>query len=414
MRILHTSDWHLGRTLEGRSRLEEQAQFLDRLCEIVCEEAIQLVLVAGDVYDTYNPSAESEQLFFNALERLGDGGRRAVVVVAGNHDSPDRLIAANPLAAKHGVTLVGYPADVLPAGPPAGAAGRVASGPGWVEIAVPGASETAVLACLAYPSEARLNQILCETLEEEAQQVAYSERIRAALAMTALNFRDDTVNLVVAHLFMAGGWESDSERAIQLGGALAVAPGVLPAASHYAALGHLHRPQQVAAAPVPCRYSGSPLSYSFSEADQVKEVVIVDAAPGRKTVVSPLELDCGKPFKRWRAGSLAEVYSWCGQPANRECWVDLEFSSEQPLTASQMAELRRLHPYLVNIRVNLTQTDQTGTETRLSEMSLTEKFSLFVTRQTGAEPTAELLEFFLELINQEDGVNGDCTGGVVA
>ena len=96
MRILHTADWHLGRTLEGRSRLEEQAQFLDELAEIVEKEKIDVVLMAGDAFDTVNPPAAAEQLFYESLSRLSNRGKRPVMVISGNHDSPDRLAAATP------------------------------------------------------------------------------------------------------------------------------------------------------------------------------------------------------------------------------------------------------------------------------------------------------------------------------
>lgn len=111
MRILHTADWHLGRTLEGRSRQEEHEKFVDELCTLVRDEAIDLVLIAGDVFDSGNPSAAAEELYFDALARLGENGRRAVVVIAGNHDSPDRLTAVQALAQRHGATLFGYPYD---------------------------------------------------------------------------------------------------------------------------------------------------------------------------------------------------------------------------------------------------------------------------------------------------------------
>jgi len=111
MRVLHTSDWHLGRTLEGRQRLPEQEQFIDQLCDIASSEEVDMVFVADDVFDTSNPAAAAEELYFDALERLSDGGSRAVVVIAGNHDSPDRIRATNPLAAKHGISLIGYPGD---------------------------------------------------------------------------------------------------------------------------------------------------------------------------------------------------------------------------------------------------------------------------------------------------------------
>ena len=111
MRILHTSDWHLGRSLEQISRIEEQRAFIDLLVETCEDQKVDLVLVAGDIYDTYNPPASAEELFYEALERLSGKGKRAVVVIAGNHDNPERLCAASPLAYKNGIILLGYPAS---------------------------------------------------------------------------------------------------------------------------------------------------------------------------------------------------------------------------------------------------------------------------------------------------------------
>ncbi|MEZ4237801.1 MAG: exonuclease subunit SbcD [Myxococcota bacterium] len=109
MRILHTSDWHLGRTLHGRSRAAEHEAFLDELVDLAGE--VDLVLVSGDVFESTNPPIDAEQLYFDALARLGDGGRRGVVVIAGNHDSPDRLRASAPLCERHGVWVLGRPGD---------------------------------------------------------------------------------------------------------------------------------------------------------------------------------------------------------------------------------------------------------------------------------------------------------------
>ena len=109
MRILHTSDWHLGKNLKHISRIDEQREFIDCLCKTVEEQKIDLVLVAGDIYDTYNPSDAAEELFYDAIDRLNDKGKRAVVVIAGNHDNPERLCAASPLAYKNGIILLAYP-----------------------------------------------------------------------------------------------------------------------------------------------------------------------------------------------------------------------------------------------------------------------------------------------------------------
>ena len=420
MRVLHTSDWHLGRSLEGRSRLPEQEQFIDELVEIVNKEAVQLILVAGDVFDTYNPSADAEGLFFDALERLSDGGKRAVVAIAGNHDSPDRLHAANPLALKHGISLLGYPGEQLTVGIAPGGVRRLQTGAGWMEILVPGYEEKAIIYALPYPSESRLNEVLTEKLDDVSQQTAYSDRVGRLFAEADQIFRPDTVNLGLAHLFAFGGLESESER--QLGGALAVSPLVLPKQAQYMALGHLHRPQKINSAPQSCRYSGSPLSYSFSEADQQKEVVIVDVSPGSSAQVSSINLSCGKTLKRWRANNIEEARIWCAEPQNQSAWVELEILTDQPLTTSEQTELRKNHAGIITIRPIFPELAADAAEARrLSEMPLVERFEMFFQRERGIAPPEDLVRFFLEMVNQSEGKQesdsedlSPATGGEVA
>ncbi len=417
MRILHTSDWHLGRNLEGRSRLPEQEQFIAELVNIVSKEAIQLILVAGDVFDTYNPSAEAENLFYDTLERLSDGGKRAVVVIAGNHDSPDRLHAANPLALKHGISLLGYPGEQLSIGAAPGGVERLKTGPGWVELGVAGSEEKAIVYALPYPSESRLNEVFTEKLDEETQQVAYSQRVGDLFREADRIFRPDAVNLAVAHLFAFGGLESESER--QLGGALAVSPLAMPKQAQYVALGHLHRPQQVPNAPQSCRYSGSPLSFSFSEADQQKEVVMVDVVPGGLAKALPINLSCGKALKRWRANNMEEARFWLEEPKNLKCWIELEIVADQPLETSELVELRKAHSGIITIRPIFPGLAVDLDERRLSEMPLVDRFKLFFERERGVAPPEDLVGFFLEMVNQPES-EGETnqvirpTGGEVA
>jgi exonuclease SbcD len=395
-------------------------QLIDELVDIVTKEQVQLILLAGDVFDTYNPSADAEGLFFDALERLSDGGKRALVVIAGNHDSPDRLNAANPLALKHGISLIGYPREQLTTGTASGGVQRVAAGPGWIELAVPGCNDKAVVYALPYPSESRLNEVFTEQLDDVSQQIAYSDRIGKLFTEADQIFRPDTVNLVIAHLFTRGGLESESER--QLGGALAVSPQAMPKQAQYIALGHLHRPQQIHNAPQVCRYSGSPLSYSFSEADQQKEVVIVDITPGNPGEIQSINLSSGKALKRWRASSIEEARAWCVEPKNHSCWVDLEIMADQSIGIPALTELRKIHPGIITIRPifpELTSEDQDTR--RLSEMSLVERFNLFFRREKGIAPPEEMIRFFLEMVNQAEPDNesnmegaSQPTGGEVA
>ncbi|MBW7460102.1 exonuclease subunit SbcD, partial [Paenibacillus sepulcri] len=200
MRILHTADWHFGRSLEGRSRLDEQAAFVDELATLVKAEDIDLVLLAGDVYDSVNPPAAAEQLFYEALSKLADGGRRTVAVIAGNHDHPERVAASSPLAARSGIRLVGLPSDR----------------PREVDVVRTG--ERAVIAALPYPSESRLRELLSEETDEALLRTAYSERVGRLMRKLGESFTPDTVNLAMSHIYVLGGLETDSERPIQIGG----------------------------------------------------------------------------------------------------------------------------------------------------------------------------------------------------
>ncbi|MDF2890026.1 MAG: sbcD, partial [Clostridia bacterium] len=146
MKILHTSDWHLGKTLENISRIEEQRQFIDELCDIAEKEQIDLVLIAGDIFDTYNPSSAAEELFYEAIDRLNNKGQRSLVIIAGNHDSPDRLCAASPLAYKNGVILLGYPGSNAGDYKTEGSQIKVIdSGAGWLELKLPQYEYNAVI-----------------------------------------------------------------------------------------------------------------------------------------------------------------------------------------------------------------------------------------------------------------------------
>ncbi|NLC52259.1 MAG: exonuclease SbcCD subunit D [Firmicutes bacterium] len=419
MRILHTSDWHLGKTLEGRSRFKEQEDFIEELCGIVEEERVELVLIAGDVFDTVNPSAAAEQLYYDAFDRLSAGGKRAVVVIAGNHDSPERLRACAPLANRYGIFIAGFPRDdhLLSTGMKLHGSSRNTSvslldgGEGWLKIGVPGAEHPAVVLTLPYPSEARLQEALAPSLEDEALlRQCYSDRVASLFRLSLGRYQQQyrkvekgVVILGVSHLFVRGGWESDSERPIHLGGALAVAPEALPPGAQYIALGHLHRPQTVANAPTTVFYSGSPLAYSFSEAGQAKVVALIELQPGEKAEVRQLHLSSGRPLVRWRAvGGIEEVKRWIAAGRDADAWIDLEIHVDDALPVRECGVLRELHEGIVNIRPVLPEMgEEVGIEER-SRLPLDRLFCEFYSRQTGGgRPDDELVKLFLELVGEE-------------
>jgi exonuclease SbcD len=392
MRILHTADWHLGRTLEGRSRMAEQESLVDELARLVDEERIDLVLIAGDVYDSVNPPAAAEQLFYEALTRLGADGRRPVAVIAGNHDHPDRVTAALPLASRQSIRMVGLPtAETL-------------------SIPVPSAGQTARLYALPYPSEARLNTVLAEQADERLLQQAYSGKIAALIERQRASFGSDTVNLIMSHLYVAGGRESESERPIQVGGAYTVEAAVFSTAAQYAALGHLHRAQTIRA-PIPVRYCGSPIAFSFSEAGQAKSVTVVDVNPGEPARWTEIPLSSGRPLVRWHAaGGIAEVERWVAEGRDSSAWIELHLHVSDALSMEDIHRLRRMHGGIIHIRPVFPERQR---ETRVSDRSglpIGELFKQFYARQTGgAEPEPELVSLFLDLVKDDDasGDGGD-------
>ncbi|MDF2523005.1 MAG: sbcD, partial [Clostridiales bacterium] len=216
--------------------------------------------------------------------------------------------------------------------------------------------------------------------------------------------RDDTINLVLSHIFINGGKESESERVLQVGGALTVEPFALPEKAHYVALGHLHRPQAVKNAPCPAYYSGSPLAYSFSEADYSKQIYIIEAHPESEPNIEAVLLNCGKPLRRWSAkNGLEEALRWCEEGRDLNAWIDLEVFTDRPITMEEQKKLRELNPGILNIRPILT-TDinrEYSFENRESKR-IDELFREFYSYKTGMNVSDELIDTFLEIMNDQE------------
>ncbi|RCX22762.1 exodeoxyribonuclease I subunit D [Fontibacillus phaseoli] len=384
MRILHTGDWHLGRTLEGRSRLPEQAQFMDELVRMADEQRADVILMAGDVYDSVNPPAAAESLFYEAAARLTENGRQ-LVVISGNHDQPERVSAVAPLVSRRGISLIGLPTAAS------------------VTLQVPRSGETAVIAALPYPSESRLAELLAGDGDELELRTAYSAKVGKLMRQLAGAFRPDTVNLAMSHIYVLGGLECDSERPIQVGGAYTVDPSALDIGAQYTALGHLHRPQAVKGSGM-IRYSGSPLAYSFSEAGQAKSVIQLDLAPGGVPQVEELFLTSGKPLVRWSCrGGLEEVWRYLDEGRDRSAFIDLEIHLGEAMSLGDIQRLRRAHEGIVHIRPVYPGRDAEELVSSRSQMPVHELFRKFYQRQSGgAEPEEELVELFMSLVSEEE------------
>ena len=399
MRILHTSDWHLGKYLENYSRLDEQEKFIDDLVGIVNEKEVDLIIIAGDIYDNSNPPARAEKLFYDALKRLSRGGERIVLVIAGNHDSPERLIAANSLATEQGIILLGKPNSTVETSI-VGKHKVINSCEGCLELEIKG--EKIVIITLPYPSEQRLNEVLGDILDENEMQKSYSNKVGEIFENLSKYFRDDTINIAVSHIFVAGGDTSDSERPIQLGGGLTVDINKLPFKAQYVALGHLHKPQKVKSEKIKAYYSGSPIQYSRSEIGYSKCVYIIDVKPKQEPNIEEVYLKNYKPIEVWKVNGIEEAIKKCEENKDREVWAYLEIVTDKVISKSEIREIKKIKPDVLSIIPIIKDKVEAIEEFEdYNERDIVELFTEFYIREKNVEPSEDLLKLFTNIINEE-------------
>lgn len=398
MRILHTADWHLGKNLEYASRIEEQEEFIKELIEICNNENIDLIIIAGDIFDTSNPPAVAEKLFYRSLKSLSLNGARPIFIIAGNHDSPDRLTAAGPLIEELGIILLGTPKDIIPISNFKHYS-IVDSGQGFVELKVK--NENIVILSMPYPSDKRLNELISAEIQEELIQKDYSEKIGSIFTEMSKKYRQDTINIAVGHFHVRGGETTNSERDIQLGGSMAVNISDLPRNAQYIALGHLHRPQRIPGDVKYVYYSGSPIQYSKSEIGYTKSVYIVDIAPKEEAKVTKKYLKNYKPIEIWKAKSIEEAINICKDKKDENAWVFLEIETDRILTMSEIKEIKTNKKDILEIRPIFKDIQEVNNQI-YEERSIEEEFLHFYRERKGVEVTKETLEVFNRMCSEID------------
>ena len=321
VRFLHTSDWHLGRSLHGEPLLDAQAAVLDHLVDVAAAEAVDAVVVAGDVYDRAIPPVEAVELLDDVLGRLASLGV-PVVLIGGNHDSAVRLRFGQDLLAAAGVPVRTDPA-----------------GCGQPVLVTTAAGEQLAIYPLPY-LEPSLTAGLLEA--DGPRHVAVLDaamgRVRADLAG-----RGEVTSLVVAHAFVAGAAPCDSERDVAVGGTAAVPTSTFDGVDAVA-LGHLHGPQQ----PGPrLGYSGSPLAYSFSEADHTKSISLVEVTRGAVPTVERLPTPVPRRVARLR-GTLDELLADPRLAEHETAWLEITLTDDERPHAP-MDRLRQRFPGVLRL-----------------------------------------------------------------
>lgn len=403
MRILHTSDWHLGKRLESFSRLKEQQEVLDEINFIADREKPDVIIVAGDLFDTFNPSTEAVELFYKSLKQLAKDGERAVIAIAGNHDSPDRIEAPDPLARECGIIFRGYPNSEVKPFTLRSELQVSQSAPGFLELKLPDVQAPLRIITTPYANEMRLKT----SLSPENKEASLREVLKNAWKKTAEKYCDDKgVNLLMTHLFMVNEGtsipeEPDDEKPIlHVGGVQPVYSADIPSRIQYVALGHLHRYQDVKGAICPVVYTGSPLAYSFSETNQQKYVALIEVNPKEVAKVTPIRLQSGRRLLRQRFDDVNKAVEWLDK--NPDVFVELTLVSDTYIKTEDRKRIYGAHDGIVTIipEVKNQSINETNNADPVIDLNknMPELFDDFFRHEKGQAPNERIKELFKEVI----------------
>ena len=364
MKFLHTSDWHVGKTLKGQSRLDEQRAVLAEIIEIATREAVDAVLIAGDLYDTAAPTADAQRLVVKALLALRATGAE-VIAIAGNHDHAGTFEAYRPLMAAAGISLVGQ--------------ARPADQGGVITFTARSTSEEVRVAVLPFVSQRYAVSAAELVAKTPADNTAtYDERVRSIVSSLKQDFATDSVNLVLAHLTVIGGTFGGGERQAQSIFEYSVPAHIFGVEPHYVALGHLHRRQELPA-PCPVHYCGAPFAVDFGEQDNPNVVCLVVASPGVPATVTNVEITSAKRLRTLK-GTVAELTTMADQVGDDflRVWV------REPARAGLRDEVLEILPGALEVRIDpdfLIDTAPAKAAPTPAQHSPSELFQAFLTEQ---------------------------------
>lgn len=402
MKILHTADWHLGKRLDRFSRLEEQVLVMNEIVAIADRENVDLVLIAGDLFDNFNPSVEATELFYKTLKRLSLNGKRPVIAISGNHDSPSLIDAPDPLARECGIILIGHPkANIAPFELEHFKISKAAAG--FIELEFKNQNFPVRILHTPYANEIRLKEYLGENKDEELNQV-----LRENWKQIADEFCDENgINLLMAHLYMNKKGapmleEPEGEKPIKIGNADLIWSDIIPHQIQYTALGHLHGFQNIGTVEKPVVYSSSPLCYSFSEAGQTKYVSIIEVKPKELVSFEKITLENGKPLVRKTFDSVEKTIEWLQE--NPNTLVELTLESETFLKAEERKLIYQSHGGIVHLIPKVKNQD--FNENQLSEIILNQDIQAlfkdyFKSKNSGQEANEDLINLFNEIVSEK-------------
>jgi exonuclease SbcD len=341
------------------------------------------------------------------LKKLAANGTRAVIAIAGNHDSPDRIEAPDPLARECGIIFAGYPYSRIPDFKLESGLKCEHSDEGFFSLTVPRSHERLSVLITPYAYEYRLKTYLGTENEESELRNLLKNKWQQLAGQHCSN---NGVNILVAHLMFISRGESvpeepdDEKPILHIGGAQLIYADDIPSQIQYTALGHLHRTRFVTSSS-PVVYSGSPLAYSFSEANQKKYVQLVEITPGNAAVVTSIELKHGKKLLRKRSENIGEALEWL--ESNPDALVELTMVTRGFLTAEDRKKLMDAHSGIVSIIPELKDPDSLkAPDHRNIDLSqdLESLFKDYFRHEKGQLPGEGMINLFREVLSEEESV----------
>lgn len=384
MRILHTADWHAGRSLHGVDRTPEVREALSEIAELALSERVDAIVVAGDIFDTRNPSAAAEDAVYDFFLRTGGAGIPSVVI-AGNHDAPARLDAIAKVLRLTDVHVIGNFR-------PAGGGGVVGLDVNGVELRV---------AALPFLSERRMVRAAALLEGSEGRhRDTYRTGVRTLVNNLAGGFHPNAVNVLAMHTTFEGATLANSEFVFHTTSSYTVPSSIIPEVANYAAVGHIHKPQAVVGvAPNKARYSGSAIQLDFGEVGDTKEVLLVDAEPGKPTQVTPVALSAGLRLHRVSV-PWGELDARVDELADMGGWLKLVVQLDAPRPGLK----ERLQQHLPNLLVveQLLPGEREEDLERLdvSTLSLVDAYEEYLRSERGMEQPEELVGLFAQLSDE--------------
>ena len=382
MKILHTSDWHVGKTLARRSRLYEAREVLAEIVDIAEREAVDAVLVCGDIFDHIAPSAAAEKVVYDTLVEM-ERREIPVLLVPGNHDHARRWKALEPLLQRFTIRVV---PEVRR--PDAG---------GIVHIEARDKSTELQVAVLPWVFERQLfgARELMGLTGETYQN--YAEELQLLIEKLCEPLDPSACTAFAGHLFVSGSAPGEGQRGLTIGQIYAITPQALPEVQ-YAALGHVHRPQRVPGSSRPAYYCGSPLQLDFGEVEQQKSVNIVELEPGQPADVRTEPITGGRKLRDVR-GTFEELDAQKDELGDAFLRVRLTCGGPMPGLGDQV---RALLPNALQVELDYPH-EETQAGTRVRGLTAREQYAHYLREKQGAEPGQEELDLFESLLMEVSG-----------